>query len=44
MATAKKSILTHAREWRKRLRWTKRTFWKGERQAARREAKKEADA
>jgi hypothetical protein len=43
MATAKKGILTHAREWWKHLRRTKRTFWKGERQAARREAEKQAD-
>jgi hypothetical protein len=44
MATAKKGILTHACEWWKHLRRTKRTFWKGERQAARREASKEASA
>jgi hypothetical protein len=44
MATVKKGVLTHAREWWKHLRWTKRTFWKGERQAARREGRKEANA
>ncbi|HZK99407.1 MAG TPA: hypothetical protein VFC47_05875 [Caulobacteraceae bacterium] len=42
MASVKKGILTPAGEWWKHLRWTKRTFWKGERQAANRDAKKEA--
>ena len=42
MATVKKGLLTPAGEWWKHLRWTKRAFWKGERQAASREAKKEA--
>jgi hypothetical protein len=42
MATVKKGILTPAGEWWKHLRWNKRTFWKGERQAAIRAAKREA--
>jgi len=33
MASVKKGILTPAGEWWKHLRWTKRAFWKGERQA-----------
>jgi hypothetical protein len=38
MATVKKGTLTPAGEWRKHLRWTKRAFWKGERQAAKSDA------
>jgi len=34
MATVKKGMLTSAGEWWRHLRWTKRAFWKGERQAA----------
>ena len=40
MATVKKGVLTRTGEWRKHLRRIKRVFWKGERQAAGREAKK----
>jgi hypothetical protein len=42
MATAKKGILTPAGEWWIHLRWTKRAFWKGERQAAKEAARSEA--
>lgn len=42
MATVKKGILTPAGEWWKHLRWTKRSFWKGERQAAKATVGKEA--
>ncbi len=42
MATVKKGTLTHAGEWWKHLRWTKRVFWKKERQAAKREAQANA--
>jgi len=38
MATVKKGYLTNAREWWRHLRRTKRAFWKGERQAGKREA------
>jgi hypothetical protein len=41
MATVKKGMLTHAGEWWKHLRWTKRGFWKKERQAGKREARAE---
>jgi hypothetical protein len=41
MATVKKGSLTSASEWWKHLRWTKRAFWKGERQAGKREAKEQ---
>jgi hypothetical protein len=34
MATVKKGILTTSPEWWKHLKWVKRPFWKGERQAA----------
>jgi hypothetical protein len=34
VATIKKGLLTHSKEWWKHLRWTKRQFWKGERHAA----------
>lgn len=40
MATVKKGILTKSGEWWKHLRWTKRVFWKGERQAARKQAER----
>jgi len=42
MATVKKGILTAAGEWWKHLRWTKRVFWKRERQAAKRTARRDA--
>jgi hypothetical protein len=42
MATIKKGMLTPAGKWWKHLRRSKRTFWKGERQAATRAAKREA--
>ena len=38
MATVKKGVLTPPGEWWKHLRWTKRRFWKGERQAGKRDA------
>ena len=38
MATAKKGQLVAATEWWKHLRWTKRAFWKRQRQADKREA------
>jgi len=37
MATAKKGQLVAAPEWWKHLRWTKRAFWKRQRQAEKRE-------
>ena len=43
MATVKKGMLTSAGEWWKHLRWTKRTFWKGERKAAERDAKERVE-
>lgn len=43
MASTKKGQLTRAREWWKHLRRTKRDFWKGERRAAKGEARREAD-
>lgn len=39
MATIKAGILTNAGEWWKHLRWAKRAFWKGERQAAKADAR-----
>lgn len=42
MATVKKGILTAAGEWWKHLRSTKRAFWKRERRAARKAARKDA--
>jgi hypothetical protein len=44
MASVKKGHLTAAGEWWKHLRWTKRVFWKGERQAARTIARREAQS
>lgn len=38
MATVKKGILTPAPQWWRHLRDWKRTFWKRERQAAKKEA------
>jgi hypothetical protein len=35
MSTVKKGMLTASGRWWKHLRWTKRFFWKAERQAAR---------
>jgi hypothetical protein len=42
MANVKKGLLTAPPEWWKHLRWTKRVFWKSERQAARTVARQEA--
>ena len=42
MATVKKGVLTVSPEWWKHLRSTKRTFWKGERRAAKKFALREA--
>jgi hypothetical protein len=42
MATVKNGMLTAASEWWKHLRRTKRSFWKGERKAAKRFARTEA--
>jgi hypothetical protein len=42
MATVKKGMLTTTGKWWKHLRWTKRVFWKGERQAARQFVRREA--
>jgi hypothetical protein len=42
MATVKKGLLTSTGEWWKHLRSTKRAFWKGERQAAKAAASREA--
>lgn len=41
MANVKKGNLTAAKEWWKHLRWTKRPFWKSERQAHKKEIEKE---
>jgi len=41
MANVKKGNLTSARQWWKHLRWTKRAFWKAERQAAKAEARQQ---
>jgi len=41
MATTKKEMLTATGEWWKHLRWTKRYFWKRERQAGRKIANSE---
>jgi len=41
MATVKKGILTPSPQWWKHLRDWKRVFWKRERKAAQRDAKKE---
>ena len=43
MATVKKGLLTAAGEWWKHLRWTKRLFWKGERQAGRKDARRQVE-
>ena len=42
MATVKKGKLTKTGEWWKHLRWMKRTFWKGERRAAKQLSRREA--
>lgn len=42
MATMKKGQLASATEWWKHLRWTKRVFWKRERQAGKRLARDES--
>lgn len=43
MATAKKGQLVAAPEWWKHLRWTKRAFWKRQRQGDKREAQAQRD-
>ena len=43
MATAKKGQLVAATEWWKHLRWTKRAFWKRQRQADKREGQAQRD-
>ena len=43
MATAKKGQLVAATEWWKHLRWTKRAFWKRQRQAEKVEATLQRD-
>ena len=42
MATVKKGALTQAGKWWKHLRWVKRRFWKGERQAGKKLSSKDA--
>ncbi len=42
MASVKKGQLVSASEWWKHLRWGKRVFWKRERKAAKRFARREA--
>ena len=42
MATVKKGVLTQTGEWWKHLRWMKRRFWKGERQAGKKLSSKDA--
>lgn len=42
MSTVKKGMLTASGRWWKHLRWTKRLFWKRERQAAKHFALTEA--
>jgi hypothetical protein len=42
MATKKKGILTAPPEWWRHLRWSKRRFWKQERQAADHDAQMQA--
>ena len=42
MSTVKHGQLTASTEWRKHLRWYKRPFWKGERRAARCDARAQA--
>jgi hypothetical protein len=42
MANVKKGLLTAPGEWWKHLRWTKRVFWKGERQAGKKLTRREA--
>jgi hypothetical protein len=39
MATKKQGVLTKSPEWWKHLRWMKRSFWKRERAAGKKEAK-----
>ena len=39
MANVKKGQLTASGEWWKHLRWCKRAFWKGERQASKRDGR-----
>lgn len=42
MANVKKGNLTAPPQWWQHLRWAKRIFWKGERQAHKKEIDKEA--
>jgi hypothetical protein len=42
MANVKKGQLTASPEWWKHLRWTKRIFWKSERQAGKKEAERQS--
>lgn len=42
MATVKKGVLIASGEWWQHLRYTKRAFWKGERQAGKSVAEREA--
>jgi hypothetical protein len=44
MATVKIGLLTPAAEWWKHLRWSKRGFWKAERQAAKADAARRANS
>ena len=44
MANVKKGQLAAPPEWWKHLRWTKRTFWKTERQAGKEEAEQQPKA
>ena len=41
MANVKKNNLTAPKEWWKHLRWLKRAFWKGERQAHKKDIAKQ---
>jgi len=41
MATVKRDMLTKTGEWWRHLRWAKRVFWKGERQAGKKLAAEE---
>ena len=44
MATVKRGVLTATGEWWTHLRRVKRLFWKAERQAAKKDARREADS
>lgn len=43
MATKKRGILSASPEWWKHLRWVKRRFWKQERKAAKKDAKRQLE-